>query len=109
MSEQIRNYIFMFSGVLAFSGAILFITHWIYAPYIFAVGAAGIAVCFMTIPYKNLGFRRRRLHRINVMAGVSMVASSVLMFKERMEWVVFLLISALLILYTSFVSPRADE
>ena len=99
----------MFAGVLAFAGAVLFISHWFYAPYIFAVGAAGIAVCFMTVPYKNLGFRHRRLHRINVMAGVSMVASSVLMFKERMEWVVFLLIAALLILYTSFVSPKADE
>ena len=109
MSQQLRNYIFMFSGILALAGAVSFITHWIYAPYAFAVGAAGIAVCFMTIPYKNLGFRRRRLHRINVMAGVSMVASSVLMFKERMEWVVFLLISALLILYTSFISPKADE
>ena len=109
MNEQIRNYIFMFSGVLVFAGAVLFISHWIYAPYIFAVGAAGIAVCYMTVPYKNLGFRRRRLHRINVLAGVSTVASSILMFKGRMEWVIFLLIAALLILYTSFISPRADE
>ena len=99
----------MFSGVLALAGAVLFISKWIYAPYIFAVGTSGMAICFMTAPYKNLGFRRRRLHRINVLAGVSMVASSVLMFKERMEWVIFLLISALLILYTSFISPRADE
>ena len=109
MNEQIRNYIFMFSGVLVLAGATLYITHWIYSPYVFAIGAAGIAVCFMTVPFKNLNFRRRRLHRINVLAGVSIVASSVLMFRERMEWVVFLLIAALLILYTSFISPRADE
>ncbi|MDR2915348.1 MAG: hypothetical protein LBV74_11040 [Tannerella sp.] len=109
MNQQIRNYIFMFSGVLILAGAALFITDWIYAPYVFAVGAAGITVCFMTVPYKDLGFRRRRLHRINVMAGISMIASSVFMFREKMEWVVFLLIAALLILYTSFVSPRADE
>ena len=99
----------MFSAVLALAGAILFITRLIYSPYIFAVGAAGIAVCFMSAPYKNLNFRCRRLHRMNVMAGVSMVASSVLMFKERMEWVIFLLISSILILYTSLVSPRKDE
>ena len=109
MRGQLRNLFFMFSGVLVLAGATLYITHWIYAPYIFAFGAAGITVCFMTVPVKNLGFRRRRLHRINVMAGVSIVASSVLMFKERMEWVVFLLIAALLILYTSSVNPRADE
>ena len=106
MNQQIRNYIFMFAGILVLVGSVLYITRWIYAPYLFAVGAAGITVCFMTVPYKNLGFRRRRLHRINVLAGVSMVASSVLMFEERMEWVVFLLIAALLLLYTSFVTSR---
>ena len=109
MSQKIRNYIFMFSGALILAGAILYITHWIYSPYIYSFGAAGITVCFMTISYKTLGLRRRRLHRINVMAGVSVVASSVLMFRGQMEWVVLLLIAALLLLYTSFVNPRVDE
>ncbi|MDR0394214.1 MAG: hypothetical protein LBH77_03545 [Tannerella sp.] len=109
MNQQIRNYLFMFSGALMLVGAASYITHWIHAPYLFAVGAAGITVCFMTIPYKNLGFRHRRLHRINVLAGVSMIASSVFMFRERMEWVVFLLIAALLLIYTSFVRPRTGE
>ena len=109
MNQQIRNYIFMFSGALVLVGAVLYVTQWLYAPYVFSVGSAGITVCFMTIPYKGLGFRSRRLHRVNVMAGVSMVAASVLMFRGKMEWVVLLLIAALLITYTSFVSPRADE
>lgn len=109
MNQLVRNYIFMFSGALVLAGATLYITHWIHAPYLFAVGAAGITVCFMTIPYKDLGFRRRRLHRINVLAGISMIASSVFMFRGRMEWVIFLLISALLLVYTSFVGPCADE
>ena len=109
MNEKIRNFIFMFAGVFVLAGAMSYITKWVYAPYIFAVGAAGIAVCFMTAPYKNLDFRRRRLHRINVLSGVSMVAASVLMFKGRMEWVVLLLISALILLYTSFVNSRIDE
>lgn len=109
MNHQTRTYIFLFSGVLVLAGAALYITHWFYAPYVFSVGAAGITVCFMTAPYKELGFRRRRLHRINVLAGISMVISSFFMFRQKTEWVVFLLIAALLILYTSFVSPRADE
>jgi len=109
MNQQIRNYFFMFSGILVLAGAVTYITDWIYAPYLFAFGSAGIAVSFISTPYKNLGFRRRRLHRINVLAGVSMVAASVLMFEKRMEWVVFLLIAALLLLYTSFVTPRVKE
>jgi TRAP-type uncharacterized transport system fused permease subunit len=99
----------MFSAVLTLAGATLYITDRIQAPYVFAAGAAGITVSFMTMSYKNLGFRRRRLQRINVMAGISMIAASVLMFRERTEWVVCLLIAALLLVYTSFVSPRADE
>jgi hypothetical protein len=99
----------MFSGAMALAGAALYITDRIHAPYVFAVGAAGITVCFMTVPSKNSGFRHRRLHRINVLAGISMIASSIFMFRERMEWVVFLLIAALLMIYTSSVTPRADE
>ena len=109
MSQQIRNYFFMVAGVLVLAGAMSYITRWTYAPYLFAIGAAGIAVSFMTAPYKNLGFRRRRLHRINVLAGVSLVSASVLMFRERTEWVILVLIAALLILYTSFVIPRVDD
>ena len=103
MRRSIRDFVFVFSATLVLAGAVSYITRWIYAPYIFAVGAAVIAVGFMTTPYQGLGFRRRRLHRINVMAGLSLIVSSVFMFRGRMEWVVFLLIAALLILYTSFV------
>jgi TRAP-type uncharacterized transport system fused permease subunit len=99
----------MFSCVLTFAGAILYVTHWIHAPHVFALGTAGITVCFITVSYKNLGFRSRRLHRINMLAGVSMIVSSVFMFRERMEWVVFLFIAALLLIYTSFVNPRSGE
>ena len=109
MNRQLRNYVFMLSGMLVLTGAMLYITRWYYAPYIFSFGAAGVTVCFMTAPYKHLSFRFRRLHRINVLAGVSLVVSSVLMLRRKMEWVVFLLIAALLFLYTSFVSPRSGE
>ena len=103
MKHPVRDFVFMVSATFVLAGAASYITRWVYGPYIFAIGAAGIAVGFMTTPYQNLGFRRRRLHRINVMAGVSLITSSVFMFRGSMEWVVFLLIAALLILYTSFV------
>jgi len=109
MNHQIRNYLFMFSGIMVFAGAVLYITHWFYSPYIFATGAAGITFCYLTAPYQNLEFRFRRLHRINIMAGISLIASSVFMFRQKMEWVVFLLISSLLILYTSFTTPHSEK
>ena len=99
----------MLSGIMVLVGAVLYITRWYYSSYLFAFGAAGITLCFLTAPYQELAFRQRRLHRINIIAGISLIASSVFMFRGRMEWVVFLLIAALLFLYTSFVDPRVEK
>jgi len=109
MNQSFRNYLFKVSAVLVFSGAVLYMTRWFYSPYLFAAGAAGITLSFMTEPYQDLDFRLRRLHRINVIAGIAMIVSSVFMFRRQMEWAVFLLIAALLILYTSFAVPRDDK
>jgi len=106
MNSQTRSFIFVFSGILVLSGTILYISHWEYASYLFAVGAAGITVCYMTVPTKDLDFRMRRLHRFNVFAGIAMIIASVFMFKHRMEWVACLLIAALLQLYTSFIGHK---
>ena len=40
MNQQIRSIIFGVAGLLVLAGAILFLTHWAVAPYLFAVGAA---------------------------------------------------------------------
>ena len=108
MNTQVRNFIFIFSGIMVVVGAILFITRWFYASYLFSAGSAGITLCFMTLPYQNLDFRQRRLHRINVLAGISLLGSSFFMMRQQMEWVVFTLISALLILYTSFFAKNRN-
>lgn len=109
MNLHTRSYVFIISGILVLAGAILYISQWVYAPYLFAVGAAGIAVCYLTAPYKQLDFRMRRLHRFNIAAGLSMIVASAFMFKQRMEWVACLLIAALLQLYTSSVGHKKDN
>ena len=58
------------AGLLILAGAVLFLTKWFLAPYLFAVGAAGMAVCFLTLPTKDMEFRERRLHRFNIIASV---------------------------------------
>ena len=97
-----RSYLFILSGILVLAGASLYLTHWEYASYLFATGAAGVTVYYLTLPYQSSDFRIRRLQRLNIFAGIAMIASSVFMFKQQMAWVVFLLISAILQLYTSF-------
>jgi hypothetical protein len=109
MNLQLRTILFAFSGILVLAGSALYLIKWMHAPYLFAVGAAGVTVCYMTVPSETLNLRLRRLNRLNVFAGIAMIAASVFMFKQRMEWVACLLIAALIQLYTSFAnSENAD-
>ena len=62
MNQQIRSIIFGVAGLLVLAGAVLFLTHWAVAPYLFAVGAAGIAVCYLTLPVKDLDFQPYRVY-----------------------------------------------
>ena len=48
MNSQIRTYLFTVSAILLLGGAVLYLTQWFVAPYLFAVGAAGITVCYLT-------------------------------------------------------------
>ena len=103
---KIRAILFAVSACLALAGAILYLTQWAVAPYLFAVGSAGIAVNYLTISVGDLDFRSRRLHRFNVMAGFLMVVASGFQINGRNEWIICLFIAAILQLYTAFVSPR---
>lgn len=106
--KKIRTILFVVSACLVLAGAALYLTQWTVAPYLFAVGAAGIAVNYLTIPVGDLDFRGRRLHRFNVMAGFLMVVASGFQFNGRKEWVICLFIAAILQLYTAFVSPKKE-
>lgn len=109
MNQQTRTTIFNFSALCVLAGAILYITDWMYAPYLFALGAAGIAICHLTLNVKGMNTRKRRLQRYNVFASLLMIFASGLMFSDRIEWVVFLTIAAILQVYTAFVTPKEEE
>ena len=106
MNGNLRTIIYNFSALLVLVAATLQFSKWSFAPYLFALGTAGIAVCYLTAPYKTLDFRRKRLHRFNIIASFLMIFSSSLMFKEKKEWVLVLFIAAIFQLYTAFVTPK---
>ncbi|WP_102408062.1 hypothetical protein [Parabacteroides bouchesdurhonensis] len=109
MNQKVRTFLFNISGLLILAGAILYFIHWIAAPYLFAIGAAGYTVCYLTISVKEMDFRSRRLHRFNVISGILMVFASGFMFKDRTEWILCLTIAAILQVYTAFVSPKSKQ
>ena len=97
MNTRTRSLLFAVAGLLVLA----------VAPYLFAVGTAGVAVSYLTIPTKEMSFRVRRLHRFNMWASLLMIFSSGLMFAGRKEWVLALFIAALFQLYTAFVQPKS--
>ena len=106
MNAKVKAILFNISAVLFLAGAILNLRFPVIAPYLFAVGAAGIAVYYLTTPTKDMDFRVRRLHRYNIFAGFLGIIASALMFNQRKEWVICLTIAAILQLYTAFVTPK---
>jgi len=106
MNQQIRVIVFNFSALLVLLGAALYLTQLFFAPYLFAVGSAGLAICQLTTPTKHLNYRRRRLQIFNVIASLLLVVASSFMFMNRNEWILCLTIAALLLLYTSFVKEE---
>ena len=78
MNEKARTIVFNISALLLLAGAGLYLALPVAAPYLFAVGAAGIF-------------------------------ASALMFSGRKEWMICLTISALLQLYTAFVTPKKEN
>ena len=70
MNQKVRGIVFALSGVLLLLGALLYVVHLSVAPYLFAVGAAGITVCYMSVPVVGLDLRHKRLHRFNIIAGI---------------------------------------
>ncbi len=109
MNTKVRTIIFSCSALLLLAGAVLHFSQTSVAPWIFAVGTAGVAVSYLTVSTKDMGFRTRRLHRYNTMASLLMIFASGLMFADRKEWVICLTIAALLQLYTAFVTPKEKE
>jgi hypothetical protein len=106
MSDKIKGVLFVVSAILILAGAIMHVALPTVASYIFAVGSVGVAVYYFTIPVKDLDLRSRRLQRFNIFAGMLCLASSVLMFAHRKEWVICLTIAAIFQLYSAFITPK---
>lgn len=106
MNEKLKNYLFYLCAGALVLAALLYSTNWKYATYLYAVASAGVALYYMTTPYRGENKRIRRLHGYLVFAGLLLVASSWFMFKGRQEWLICLLLSAVFQLYVVVVRKK---
>ena len=113
----VQTVIYLAGAVLMVVGAGTMVFGWLLAPYVYAVGALGFTSMQMLQRYDGPSFVVRRLRRIMLLSDVLFLVSAVLMFAGQgnplhldaltyvkyvhNNWVVTLLIAAILQLYTS--------
>ncbi len=101
----------MAGAVLLLIGAVLQITWWEPAPYLYTLGAVMFGyVQVMGNRYDGKNFIIKRLRRQQIFGAVALVFAGVLMFTtKRNEWIISLSIAAILELYTAFRIPQELE
>ena len=109
MSSKSKEYLFYISSALLVLSAALYITGWNFIPYIYAVASAGVAIVYLTSPYKGDDLRLKRLNIQEALAALLLPFSSYLMFKDKNEWVLFLAISAFLQFYVAVIKGKKGE
>ena len=101
----------MVGAALLLIGAVLQITRWELAPYLYTLGAVMFGyVQVMGNRYDGKNFIVKRLRKQQIFGAVALVFTGVLMFTmKHNEWVVCLSIAAVLELYTAFRIPQELE
>ena len=102
MNQTVRNGLFGIGAVGILLGAVLWFIGVEMAPYVFAVGAAGYAICQLTMRIDGKDLPARRMHRFQSIAALLMIVASAMMFRGGNDWVLFLTIAAIFQLYTAF-------
>lgn len=98
----------MTGAILLLIGAVLQITRWEFAPYMYTLGAVIFGyVQVMGNRYDGKSFIIKRLRKQQIFGAIALVFTGVLMFTtKRNEWIVCLSIAAVLELYTAFRIPQ---
>ena len=101
----------MASGLVLISlRRLVFITGWIYAPYIYTVGAGCIALTQVNTPVKGKSKTLKRLRVQQIFGALALILTGAFMFTTRgNEWIACLTVAAILELYTAFSIPQEEE
>lgn len=94
-------------AVLLFVGLAIKITNWVFAPYIYLVGAILFAYVQVMDSYDGNNIIIKRLRRQQILGASLLVLTGVIMLLCRHnEWIAGLAIASILELYTAFRIPQ---
>lgn len=101
-----KDKLFQISGVLILFSAILYMFSPVIAPWIMSVSVLVFSLITMKNPYPGKSIRGKRLFNFQLFSCLLMIASTYLMFKQRNEWPLVMIIGAFFMLYAVIAIPR---
>ena len=104
-----KNLIFQIAAILILFAAILYYFMPTVAAWIMVFATATFSVMTAKNPYPGKSIRGKRLFGFQIFACMLMIVASYLMFRQRAEWVLPMLVAAFLLLYSAVVIPRELE
>ncbi len=108
--KKLYSFIYMLGGIMLVVGAALYITKWVWAPYIYIVGSLMFGAMQMMDRYTGTNWIVRRLRRQQIVGAIALMLTGVLMLVcKHNEWILCMLVGCLMQLYTAFRIPQEME
>ena len=86
--KQLIPALFAVGAVMALIGAAVFITGWVYAPYIYTIGAGFVALAQVNTPLQAKSKTLRRLRIQQIFGALALILTGAFMFTTRgNEWI----------------------
>jgi len=76
------------------------------APWIMTFAVALFSVLTVTNPYPGKSIRGKRLFNFQLFSCLLMVVATYLMFRQRNEWALAMMVAAVFLLYAAIVIPK---
>jgi predicted metal-binding membrane protein len=108
--NKIISVLYFIGAFMVLVGSSVYITRWIYAPYIYTVGAGFFALAQINSPYRGANKNIKRLRRQQIIGAIFLVLTGLFMFTTRHnEWIASLTIAAVFEIYTVFRISQEEK
>ena len=108
--KKLYSFIYMLGGIMLVVGAALYITKWVWAPYIYIAGSLMFGAMQMMDRYTGNNWIIRRLRRQQIVGAIALMLTGVLMLVcKHNEWILCMLVGCLMPLSTAFRIPQEME
>ena len=109
MQKSTKEIVFQVAGILILLSALSYFFVPTVAPWIMVFSVAVFTSIIATTPYPGKSIRGKRLFNFQIFGCLLMVVSTYLMFRQRNEWALLMIIAAVFFLYASIVIPKELE